>query len=216
MKKMKKSKHFNELEWDGKKYYEGTPSDIRKIVARLKIEGAVRKNGRYPMREGQLYQLEIVDPKGYNIWSPGIQLKEKPAERSSVWDLKNLDTLRTSRPAVFRSLYYEARNSIREWHICNAVHTVMYGEAEDIAYEVWRCFHAYDDDTSVIDAKNNLRYAIAIMAVCIAGINNDKKRMYKGVRKVVKYNKKYFLTPIIEGNANEYVRKCMEERWYES
>ena len=212
---MKTSKNYKKYQWDGAEYHEGTPSDIRKVITLLKKKGARQKNGRHPMREGQLYQLEILGPKEYNIWSPGIQIKEKPAKRSSVWDLKNLDTLRTSRPAVFRSLYYEARNSIREWHICNAVHTVMYGEAEDIAYEVWGCFHAYDDDTSIIDALNNLRYAIATMAVCMAGINNDKKRMYKDVRKIIKFNKKHFLTPIIEGNADEYVRKCMEERWYE-
>lgn len=206
MKKMKKSKNFTKIEYEGTKYYEGTPSDIRKIVARLKKEGAVQKNDRYPLREGQLYQLEIVEPKGYNIWAPGIQLKGKTARRANVWDLKVLNVLRVSRPAVFRSLYYEAANSIQNYHLCNAVNTVSYDEPYDVAHEARECIlHADFDNEMDVDVINDLRYAIAIMAVCITGVTGDKKRTYRYARKAIKYNRKEFLKLLLKGQIYDYI-----------
>ena len=197
-------------EFKSDKYYEGSPSDIRKVITRMKKEGATQNSESRPMREGRLYQLEVVGKgKGYDIWTPG-QLKEKSTRRTGAWDLKDLNALRTSRPAVFRSLYYTAVNSIAEWHICNAVHTVRYTEADNAAYEVWKCLHTSNDDAK-IDAVNNLRYAIAIMAVCIAGVTDDEKRTYKSVRKVIKYNKETFLVPLLEDRAYEYVQEILKD-----
>lgn len=209
MKKIKKSKHFKE---EGTKYYEGTPSDIRKIVARLKKEGAVQKNEHHPMREGQLYQLEIVEPKGYNIWAPGIQIKGNAARRASVWDLKVLNALRVSRPAVFRSLYYEAANSIQGYHLCNAVHDVRYDEPYHVAQEAWECLHADVDREMDVDVINDLRYAIAIMAICIAGVaEEDDKRTYRYARKVVKYNRKVFLKVFLKDQTYDYVYGMLDD-----
>lgn len=209
---METSKNYKKYQWDGAEYHEGTPSDIRKVITLLKKKGARQKNGRHPMREGQLYQLEILGPKEYNIWSPGIQIKEKPAKRSSVWDLKNLDTLRTSRPAVFRSLYYEAANSIQGYHLCNAVHDVRYDEPYHVAQEAWECLHADVDREMDVDVINDLRYAIAIMAVCIAGVaEEDDKRTYRYARKVVKYNRKVFLKVFLKDQTYDYVYGMLDD-----
>lgn len=205
MKKIKNSKKYKKFQWDGAEYHEGTPSDIRKVITLLKKEGAVQKNERYLLREGQLYQLEILGPKEYNIWASGIQLKGKTARRASVWDLKNLDTLRTSRPAVFCSLYHEAANGIQNYHLCNAVH-VVYDEPYNVAHEARECIlHADFDNEMDVDVINDLRYAIAIMAVCITGVTGDDKRTYRYARKAIKYNRKEFLKILLKGQIYDYI-----------